>query len=628
MLAIAGIAAGVVFANAIPLGFALDDDPLLRLNPVVTEGRLGEALAGPYWRMEPEWGLLYRPVTLGSFVLEWGVWGESPPAFHAVNVVAHAGVTVLAVILLLALLRASARGDADPEDALVPALLGGLVFAVHPVHVEAVANVVGRSELYAAAAVLAGCLAFLWRPGTAPGRAIRLPAVLVAYAVGLGSKEIAVTLPGLLFLLAVHPAARRSPAGGPSASRSGAGDGRERRERGPVGALLADAPLFVGLIAVLLAYLAIRMDVLGTLTGEELPAELVGTTPLQRVWTALTLWPQYLRLMILPLDLVADYGPEVLSVARQVGPAVVAGGLVLGGLLALAAALPRRMPLVSLGILWFVVAVLPVAHLGVHAGVLLAERTLYLPSVGLALAVAGGTRAWLSRVRTRGREGVRPVWVTAAVVLALLAARTVTRTPVWDSSFTLFRDLAQSHPESHRALRLYGEVLYDSGRLDEAADAFGRAAEAHPYRYPVLLEAGAAYEDAGDLDRARELFERAVEAAPFRRSAYRLLAETQLRAREGRAAHRTALAGLARAGSDAELWALLSEAYLLRGDFQAALRARRAALAADPDSVPGLARTAEILEMIGDTASARRLRARAARERAERERAEGEGGRM
>ncbi|MGD2071325.1 MAG: hypothetical protein PVI57_21830 [Gemmatimonadota bacterium] len=619
MLAIAGLAAVVVFANAIPLGFALDDDPLLRLNPVVTEGRLGEALAGPYWHMEPEWGLLYRPVTLGSFVLEWSLWGETPPAFHAVNVAAHAGATVLAVLLLLALLRTSARADADREDALAPALLGGLVFAVHPVHVEAVANVVGRSELYAAAAVLAACLAFLWRPDTAVGRAIRLSAVLAAYAVGLGSKEIAVTLPGLLLLLAVHPAARGAREGRGPAPASGRGAARSLR---------ADAPLFAGLVAVLLAYLAIRMDVLGTLTGEELPAELVGTTPVQRLWTALTLWPQYLRLMIVPLDLVADYGPDVLSAARQIGPAVLAGAVVLGGLLALAATLPLRMPLVSLGILWFVVAVLPVAHLGVHAGVLLAERTLYLPSVGLAMAVAGGGRAWLSRRRTSGRGGARPVAVTAALVLALLGARTVTRTPVWDSSFTLFRDLAQAHPESHRALRLYGEVLYDSGRLDEAAEAFGRAAEAHPYRYPVLLEAGAAYEDAGDLDRAQALFERAVEAAPFRRSAYRLLAATQLRAREGRAAHRTALVGLERAGSDAELWALLSEAYLLRGDLGAALRARRAALAADPDSLPGLARMAEILEMSGDTASARRVRERAARERARRERDEGEGGRM
>lgn len=574
------LVAVVVYANAVPLGFALDDDPIIQMNPVVTEGRVSDAFTGPYWQMEPEWGQLYRPVILTSFAVEWRLWDGHPAGFHAASVVAHAAVTAAVTALLL--------GLASP----LTALLGGLLFAVHPVHVEAVANVVGRSELYAAGSFLAGCLIFLVRPRSSIGRAGRLLGVVAAYAVGLGSKEIAVTLPGVLALLAVHPAV---PA--------------ERRRR-PV----SELPLFLALGAVLSFYLLVRMDVLGSAAGVKLPSELVGTTPLQRVWTALTLWPQYMRLMFFPADLVADYGPGVLEVARRPGPAVAAGALVLGGLLGLAVATWRRAPLVSLGVLWFGVAVLPVAHLGVHAGVLLAERTLYLPSVGLALGVAGGVVEWRGRAGTDQRptgSAWRGLLVVAAVILVGLSVRTVTRTPVWDSSFTLWRDLADHHPRSHRALRLYGDVLMNAGDAEAAAEAFRRAAELHPHRYSVLLEAGAAYEEAGDLDAAEAFFERAVQVEPRHRVGWRLLAEARLEAGSAEGAVRAAATGLARAGPDAELWAHLSEAHLLRGDLDAALRARRAALAREPDSDYDLRRLAEILELKGDTAAARAARDRA-----------------
>ena len=100
----------------------------------------------------------------------------------------------------------------------------------------------------------------------------------------------------------------------------------------------------------------------------------------------------------------------------------------------------------------------------------------------------------------------------------------------------------------------------------------------------LLCEAGWLYKQRRDLTRAETLLVKAVDTAPERPLAYRLLAELYLLAGEGRRAHATALQGLARWGADWELWALVSESYVGRGDLAAAIRVREAALGADPGS--------------------------------------------
>src|SRR5690606_30262741 len=126
-----------------------------------------------------------------ALALEWALWGERPALFHAVNLALHSGV----VLLLFLLLRR--------WTSTWLACAGAAVFAVHPVHVEAVANVVGQAELLAACFTLAGCLLYRrWLDTeTVPARVALLLGTGVAYALAFGSKEIAVTLPALLVLI-------------------------------------------------------------------------------------------------------------------------------------------------------------------------------------------------------------------------------------------------------------------------------------------------------------------------------------------------------------------------------------------------------------------------------------------
>src|SRR5213594_4365990 len=117
----------VVYLGALSNGFALDDIPVLATNPLVHNwSGLWRAFVQPYWPAS-QGAAMYRPLTLASFALDWQtgrmVW------LHAANLLWHAGVSVL-VSMLARRWTASAGG----------ALLAGVLFAVHPVHVEAVAN--------------------------------------------------------------------------------------------------------------------------------------------------------------------------------------------------------------------------------------------------------------------------------------------------------------------------------------------------------------------------------------------------------------------------------------------------------------------------------------------------------
>src|SRR5207253_4753952 len=128
----------------------------------------------------------WRPAVLASYALDYRL-GGGPHRFHAVNVLWAALATALLTLLACQL--------ADPRTGLV----AGLLFAVHPVHVEAVANVVGRAELMAAA----GYAVALVCAGRADREAKYLIGVVLGAALAITAKEIAVTLPAAVLLVYV-----------------------------------------------------------------------------------------------------------------------------------------------------------------------------------------------------------------------------------------------------------------------------------------------------------------------------------------------------------------------------------------------------------------------------------------
>jgi len=573
VIAWSALLAVLVFAGSLGNGFAYDDEPIIRDNPVVTEARWGEAAFGPYWQIEEGYGLLYRPVALLAYTAQWSLGGGSPALFHLMNVLLHAGVTALLTWLVLRLARMRPTTPLLERRGAFAALATGTLFALHPVHVEAVANGVGQAELWAAAGVLGAVHLYIWAPGRIWERSLRLVGIGACYAIGLGAKEVAVTLPALLMLI---DAVGRGWV---------AGTARVRRE----------SLVFLLLLVVLTAYLALRWLALGSLFGEEAASVFAGVGSATRIATALSIVPVLLGLLTLPLSLSADYDPNVLTLAEPNDPMAVLGASLLLAVIAVVVGFWRRSPMVGFGAAWLLVTWSVVSNLPFATGVLLAERTLYLPSIGIAMALGVGAAALVEW------RGTRTGLVLLVLVASIYSVRTATRVPTWFSTFTVVETLAREHPESWRSDRTRAAGLLRVGEEEEAYRWFQTAVEKAPRRYDLLVEYGAALKEARRLAGAQALLESAIEVSPERRQAWILLAELNLITGRLQEAHRIAMEGVRASGNDAELWRIVSEAYIGGGFVPAAIRARRVAIHLDPENEANRVRLQELLDFLGNS---------------------------
>jgi tetratricopeptide (TPR) repeat protein len=470
---LAGALAALAYANSLTNEFAYDDVHIITENMGIQSlDSLPGALAAPYWpgRYGEQLGL-WRPTTTLVLGLQYAVAGENPTPYHVVNVLAHALATALVVLVLAELLS------------LPAAFAGGLLFAVHPVHVEAVANVIGIAEVLPAVFYLLACLLHLRGPKeTTWGRALALGAL---YALAFGGKESAVTLPGALFLL---DAAR---------GRLGFAElGAYLRERWRAYAVLA---------TVAAALLWTRLLVLGSIAHPfgPLGADLLEEIP--RIWTLADIWSHYVRLLVFPLDLSADYSPNVIPVSLGWNAANLVGLALALAILTGALAAWRRGALApgsdsaraaAFGVVWFVVTVSPVSNVLFLTGVLLAERTLYLPSVGF-VAAAG----WL--VVRVARERRRVACGALALAVALMGWRTWERNPTWRDNVTVFGTMIEDYPHSGRSQWVLGDLFFQKGNPKQGLVSYRAAINILGPHYQLITEIskkliGAEYYDAAE----------------------------------------------------------------------------------------------------------------------------------
>ena len=462
-----GLVLGVALAASaasLANGFVFDDIEVIQQDQRIHSlDSLRTLVSAPFWGSGYR-NNAYRPVTTVVFALDWAVGGGRPVVFHATNVVLN--------LVVVALLLAIASRVLSPAGALV----GTLWFAVHPIHVEAVANGVGLAELLAAAGYLAALLAYLAdgeaADGGARGGARRTwlaIATLAAAAVALGAKEHAITLPAML-LLADAWQARRA--------------GRRVRD-----AFRRHALLWLGVVVLSLGYLAARAHALGPvfgggavasgMEGESLLGRTLIMAPAALVW---------LRWLVWPVHLSADYLPGVFTPAARLGAAQVAGLLAVAALVLAAWKARHRLPGVTAGIVFVAVSVSVAANVILPTGVLLAERLAYLPSVGAALVVGA---LWQALPRARY------LWPATAAVLALLAARTVWRVPVWHDEQRFLAALVRDAPQSYRTHWALGAEAFRRGRRSEGERELLTAIRIYPADPAVLQELGEQYLEAG-----------------------------------------------------------------------------------------------------------------------------------
>lgn len=414
-----------------------------------------------YWPRELG-GDGYRPLVMSFFTVEWAIGGGAPWIFHLVNI-------LLAVAAALAVQWCAA--------AILPraaAWAAAALFAVHPVHVEVTGNIVGQSELLVAICLCLAMGIYLRARREGPLRPRTVAAILGLYVLGLLSKEHAIVLP--LLLAAAEWTVVREPGWRPRS--------RELRTF----ALL--------LVAVSVAYLfvlgRIHQDIAGFIPY---PAfRYLHMTALDRAGTMLLLLPRIARLLVFPTHLSGDYSPTDVPLAQGLDAAQLPGLLICLGVLLIAVALRQKSAVASFGLLWLIIAFLPVSNLLVPTGFLIAERTLFFPSVGIVL-VAGAIVAHV-RSRARQREG----WAMAAVLGVLLVlglGRSIDRQHVWKNNRVFFDALVKDAPNSYRAHFLRGRVMRGENRQKETEAEYHRAVTLFPYDPKMMLAIAAEYHYAG-----------------------------------------------------------------------------------------------------------------------------------
>jgi tetratricopeptide (TPR) repeat protein len=441
----------------------------------------------------------YRPAVNVSLLADRALWQGSPRGHHATNILLH-GAASLAFFLIAAGLVSA-----------VPALLAAGIFAVHPVHVEAVAFVSGRSDLLAGLFLLLSLAALLAvRDGERhPGRnGALLSVAAAAFFLALISKESALLGPALI-AYALHLAARRTSRPAVTAAAGGA--------------------LFA--LAFLL-YLALRANALAQVRGV---ASLPALKPNAQLVPPVLL--ETLRLLVFPHGLSPYYDlkpyPPVLSLG------VAALFLALAAALFVAGKRVRWDPAFVLGILLLAVPLVPALPLTSRGGAPLAERFLYLPVAGAALIAA----ALLERARTRPRLFV----AGAAAVACCIAAGggwTLARTRDWRDDLTLFSRAVARDPDNAVLNSMYGEALLAAGDFARAEPVLLLATRldpdlADPWQWLARL-----YRLTGRTERAREVSAYLIGRAPNNADAYFDLGLLELEGRDFPAAERAFLAAL------------------------------------------------------------------------------------
>jgi tetratricopeptide (TPR) repeat protein len=361
------------------------------------------------------------------------------------------------------------------------AIFTALLFALHPVHVQAVSYISSRSDLlYTAPALLS--LLFWHKSSHAQGikRAIYLSSALSAFFFGLFAKENIVVVPALAVVMDLV--------------WNHAGSWRDK--------IKENFGWYLGFIFLFAIYLIVRL-------GAGFPLSMEGGREFAfslRILFALKLFALYLGVIFYPAHLSLF---RVVPVPESLFEwQVILGALLLAGMLVAAWLLRQAHKEISFGLLWYLISLGLVLNLTLLNAPMM-EHWLYFPLIGLTLAFVGTVR---SISETVGE--VRGAALGLIFLALLLSARTVSRNAEWSDLSKLFSRDVSYYPGNWRAWSWLGDALKIEGRLNEAIRAYRNSLALNPQQTPTWVALGETLSIAGKDDEAEKILSGAVSARP------------------------------------------------------------------------------------------------------------------
>ena len=454
LLAVIGAYSGSLHGD-----FQFDDETSIVSNALVREsGSVALDQAAEPW-FSSRW------ITQLTFRVTHRLWGLDAVPYHATNLLIHLGVVVLVYGFSVEVFERAGRRDSGALALVVTGLFG-----LHPLQTQAVSYLSQRAEALAALFYLAGllCLARSLACASPWREASYLLAAGLAFVLGLGAKEVAVTLPiaGLMYVLCIVRRGGRAPA-----------TAKGRIGLGALFAVLAAAPG---------GYLVLRFA-RGLAHGQDVGYGIAGVTPWEYLLTQSRVLLTYLRLTVWPLGQNLDHDfalsrslLEPATLASCLAASALLGGGVAGCLWA------RRqgdgegtsaVRVAAFGLCWFFVTLAPTSSV-VPVRDVIVEHRMYLALWGVLSTLVVAVSSLRTRAPWLAGQGARRALAAGIVALMVAAAAmTQARNTVWSSKEALWSDVVRKSPGKSRPHLNYGHALAQRGEFERALAEFRRALE-------------------------------------------------------------------------------------------------------------------------------------------------------
>jgi protein O-mannosyl-transferase len=604
----------LAYVNTITHDFTQDDAIVIYDNMFTTQGVKGlkglfskDTFFG-FFKTEGKDKLVtggrYRPLTPAMFAIEYEIAGKNPMPGHIVNILLY-GLLCFLIYHTLALLLCYKN---DTEEKRWMILAASLIYALHPIHTEAVANIKGRDEIMAMMGSVSALYLTLKYADTSKLKYIIFACLWLF--IGLLSKENTITF------LAVIPLAIFY-----------------FRDKDMLGALK------YGIIMLIPAFLflVIRGAVLGNDFGGT-PMELMNNPYLkwvnnayvpftgeERFSTILFTLGKYIQLLVLPHPLTHDYYPRHIGIHHLSD-----GGVLISLVLYITAAIyglwslsKKTVP--GFAILYFLITLSLVSNVVFPIGTNMSERFMFMPSLGFALFAGWILTEWVYK-----KAGKNIYIGVLGLIILMYGIKTVSRNAVWESDFRLFTTDVKTSVNSAKVLNAAGGALTTeafkeedetkkAGMLREAIGYLTKALEIHPTYKNAYLIMGNAHYYLREYDQAIRAYDNGLRLDPdFNDAASNLavtLRDAGRRAGEVENNLEKAMQYLSRSlslnANDSETLRLLGVAYGIRGDHKEAIGYFERVVQLLPEHAPSYLNLANAYQNAGDLENSYKYRNRA-----------------
>jgi len=499
----------VCYFNSIFSGFVFDDVSAIKDNKDLRPNSpLSNILYNDFWGLpmsKEQSHKSYRPLTVLSFRLNYLVHGLSPLGYHLVNLLLH--------LLVTQLYYAVCRHYTSQQVSQIAALL----FAVHPVHTEAVAGAVGRAELLSSIFFLLALLSYHKQSGGRVNPRSYLHLLLPGLAAGLAmlSKEQGVTVIGLCivhelcWLQDLHKTITRLLLNPKSSPKP-----KELLQR----LLPSFLPVFIlicSLALLLVARLLLQGSSLPVFTKFDNPGS--HATALPKALTLTHLLYVNLGLLFCPSSLCCDWTMGSIPLINSVSdPRNLLTLFTIAAILHLVfATLKTGNPLsrqLVMAIAWLVLPFIPAANLFFPVGFVVAERILYLPSMGFSLIVSLGFHRLHNQCNNVRVRNI--LWAAAGLLLLTHSLKTISRNADWRNEESIFLSGLKVNSRNAKLYNNVGHALESQKRFSEALVLFKEAAKVQPDDIGAHINIGRALNSLARYDEAETAYRTAKRLLP------------------------------------------------------------------------------------------------------------------